>query len=94
MRVAERRTTRRTTAVRRETARGGSRKAKSGIDIKPADKGRFTAKARAHGESVQQYANDVLRPGSKASASTKRQADFARNAARWDHKGGSRRKGR
>ena len=59
---------------------------KSKIKIKPANKGKFTRKAKAKGETVQQYAAQVLKPGSKASAATKKQANFARNAASW-HKG-------
>lgn len=63
----------------------------SGIHINPANKGKFTAKAKAHGESVQQYARQVLKPGSKASASTKKQANFARNARKFNHsKGGGK----
>jgi len=60
---------------------------KSGIHINPKNKGKFTAKAKAHGESVQQYAAQVLKPGSKASASTKKQANFARNARKFHHGG-------
>lgn len=40
--------------------------------------GAFTRKARAAGESVQQYANQVTKPGSKASTRTKRQANLAK----------------
>lgn len=57
---------------------------KSGIKIKPANKGKFTAKAKASGMTVQQKAAQALKPGSKASASTKKQANFARNAAKWN----------
>lgn len=53
------------------------------IHINPANKGKFTAKAKAHGESVQGYAADVLKPNSKASPATKKQANFARNAAKF-----------
>jgi hypothetical protein len=60
--------------------------AKSGIHIKPANKGKFTAKAKKAGKSVQQEAEDVLKPGSKASPATKKQANFARNAAKWRKK--------
>jgi hypothetical protein len=56
---------------------------KSGIKINPANKGKFTAKANAAGKSVQGYASQVLKPGSKASPSTKKQANFAKNAAGW-----------
>lgn len=56
------------------------------IKIKKANRGKFTAKAKAHGEGVQQYARQVLKKGSKASAATKKQANFARNAAKWKKK--------
>lgn len=58
--------------------------AKSGIHIKAANRGKFTAKAKASGMTVQQKASAALKPGSKASAATKKQANFARNAARWN----------
>lgn len=58
------------------------------IKIKKANRGKFTAKAKAHGESVQQYAAQVLKPGSKASPATKKQANFARNATKFNHKKG------
>jgi hypothetical protein len=61
---------------------------KSGIHINPAHKGEFTRKAQAHGESVQEYAADVLKPGSKASPETKKQGNFVRNAAHFIHSGG------
>jgi hypothetical protein len=59
----------------------------STIKIKPGNKGKFTAKAKASGQSVQAKAASALKPGSKASAATKKQANFARNAAKWN-KGG------
>jgi hypothetical protein len=58
---------------------------KSGININPAHKGEFTAKAKAAGMGVQAYANKVLAPGSKASPATKKQANFARNAKKFKH---------
>lgn len=51
--------------------------------IKKANKGKFTAKAKAKGEGVQQYAKQVTKKGSKASTATKKQAVFAKNAAKW-----------
>jgi hypothetical protein len=57
------------------------------IKINPANKGKFTAKAKASGQSVQAKASAVLKTGSKASPATKRQANFAKNAAKWN-KGG------
>jgi hypothetical protein len=62
---------------------GSSKSSKSSIHINPAHKGEFTAKAKAAGKSVQEEAAAVLKPGSKASAKTKKQANFARNAAGW-----------
>ena len=41
-------------------------------------KGAFTKKANAAGMSVQAYANKVLKKGSKATATTKRQASLAK----------------
>lgn len=57
----------------------------SGIHINPAHKGDFTRKAKAAGMSVQAYAAKVLAPGSKASAATKKQANFAKQARKWNH---------
>ncbi len=55
------------------------------IHIKSENKGKFTKKAKAKGEGVQEYANEVLKPGSKASPATKKQANFARNAKKFKH---------
>jgi len=53
---------------------------KPGFWIAPAIKrpGAFTRKAKAAGESVPEYAEEVTRPGSKASTQTKRQANLAK----------------
>jgi len=57
---------------------------KGGININPANKGKFTAKAKRAGMSVQGFANKVLKAKEgKFSASTRRQANFAKNASRW-----------
>jgi hypothetical protein len=61
-----------------------SSSSKSSIHINPAHKGEFTAKAKAAGKGVQEEAAAVLKPGSKANAKTKKQANFARNAAKWN----------
>lgn len=53
--------------------------------IKPSHKGLFTKKATAHGEGVQEYANQVLAEGSKASPATKKQANFAKVSKTWKH---------
>ena len=44
------------------------------------NKGKFTKKAKAAGESVQEHAKEVLSPKSKASTTTKREANLARTA--------------
>jgi hypothetical protein len=54
------------------------------IKIKKSHEGLFTAKAKRAGMSVQAYARKVLAEGSRATAATKRQANFARNAAKWN----------
>jgi peptidoglycan L-alanyl-D-glutamate endopeptidase CwlK len=55
-----------------------------GIYINPANEGKFTAKAKAAGMGVQAYANKVLSaPEGKYPASTRKQANFARNASKW-----------
>ena len=59
---------------------------KSGIHINPAHKGEFTAKAKKAGSGVQAYANKVLSaPKGQYPASTRRQANFARNARGFNH---------
>ena len=58
----------------------------STIKIKPENKGKFTAKAKAAGKSVQAEAKAVTKPGSKASKTTKKEAVFAENAAKWNKK--------
>lgn len=59
------------------------------ISLNPANKGKFTAKAKAAGEGVQEYASKVLSaPEGRYPASTRRQANFAKNAAKWHNMGG------
>lgn len=53
------------------------------INIKPASKGKFTAKAKKAGVSVQALADKDSKPGAKVSPVTKKQAVFAKNAAKW-----------
>lgn len=59
--------------------------AKTPIKINPANKGKFTARAKANGNTVQQQAAKDLAPGSKASPAVKREANFARNARKFKH---------
>lgn len=47
--------------------------------------GAFTKKAKAAGMSVSAFARAVLKKGSKYSAATKKQANFARNARKFNH---------
>ena len=57
---------------------------KKAIKIKPSKVGTFTAAAKP-GESTQEHASRVLAAGSKASPAMKKKANFARNAAKWNH---------
>jgi hypothetical protein len=61
---------------------------KSGIVIKPQNKGTFTAAAKKSGKSVQGKAASVL-ADPNASPAMKKKANFARNAAKWK-KGGKK----
>lgn len=54
------------------------------ININPAHKGEFTAKAKRAGMSVQEYATKVLNDPD-ADPATKKQANFARNATKFSH---------
>ena len=56
------------------------------IKIKKSREGLFTDKARRAGMSVPAFARRVLAEGSRYSAETKRQANFARNSRKWSHK--------
>jgi hypothetical protein len=57
------------------------------INIKEANKGKFTAWAQAHGMTVQQAAATILRNREKYSSALIKRANFARNAAKWDEGG-------
>ena len=60
------------------------------ISIKPENKGKFTAKANAAGMGVQTFANKVLGASKGTySPSTRKQANFARNASKWNRSGGT-----
>lgn len=61
---------------------------KSGIHIDPAKRGSFTRSAKP-GEGTQAHASRVLNSPT-ASPEQKRKANFARNAAKWNHRGGKR----
>ena len=58
-----------------------------GIHIKPENKGKFTASAKAAGESVQEHATHVLNDPN-ATRLQKRRAQFAKNAKKFHHEEG------
>lgn len=64
---------------------GGVLKGKSGIHIKKSHEGLFTKKAKAAGMGVQEYASHVLANKENHSSATIKQANFARNASKWNH---------
>ena len=55
------------------------------IYIKKSKRGTFTKAAKAHGMSVQGFANKVLNNPSNYSAAMIKKANFAHNAASWKH---------
>lgn len=61
----------------------GGQLGKSGIHIKPANKGKFTAKAKSHGMGVQEFASRVMSNKEDYPSSTVKQANFAKNASKW-----------
>lgn len=60
---------------------------KKGIHIKKENRGKFTASAKAAGQSVQEHARSVLN-NPNATPLQKKRANFARNAAKWHSLGG------
>lgn len=54
------------------------------INIKKSKRGTFTKAAKAHGMSVQGFANKVLKNPSNYSAAMRKKANFARNASKWN----------
>ena len=63
-------------------------KSGSGIYIKPENKGKFTASAKAAGMGVQEFASHVLANKDDYSSTQVKRANFARNAAGWKHANG------
>ena len=55
------------------------------IHIKKSKRGTFTKAAKQHGMSVQSFANKVLKNPSKYSVAMRKKANFAHNAASWNH---------
>jgi hypothetical protein len=62
--------------------------AKGGIHIKESKKGTFTAAATKHGKSVQEFAKQVLANKENYSPAMVKKANFAHNAAGWNHADG------
>ena len=62
--------------------------AKSGIEIKPENKGKFTKWAEARGMSVQAAANKVMANTDQYPTSVVKMANFAKNAAGWNKQDG------
>lgn len=58
------------------------------IHIKPSKRGTFTAAAKKHGKSVQEFARQVLANKERYSPAMVKKANFARNAAKWHDEGG------
>lgn len=57
-----------------------------GIHIKKENRGKFTEKANRAGRGVQEHARYVMNNKEDFPTSTVKQANFARNAAKWDNK--------
>ena len=66
--------------------------AKSGIEIKPENEGKFTAWAKARGMSVQEAASKVMSNKDEYPPSVVKMANFAKNAAGWNKKEGGEQK--
>jgi hypothetical protein len=64
---------------RRRYSKGGT------ININPEKKGTFTAAATKHGESVQEFASQVLANKEDYSPAMVKKANFARNASKFKH---------
>jgi len=62
--------------------------AKSGIEIKPENKGKFTRWAKARGMSVSEAANKVMSNKDQYPTSVVNMANFAKNAAGWNKEEG------
>lgn len=58
------------------------------IHIDPSKKGTFTAAAKKHGKSVQEFARQVLANKDNYSPAMVKKANFARNASHWHTTGG------
>lgn len=59
-----------------------------GIYIKPENRGKFTAYAKAHGKGVQEMASHIMANKEDYSPTLVKRANFAKNAAKWKHEHG------
>ena len=66
--------------------------AKSGIEIKPENKGKFTRWAKSRGMSVSEAANTVMGNTDSYPPSVVKMANFAKNAAGWNKEEGGEQK--
>lgn len=67
-----------------ETDEPGLSMAKSGIEIKPENEGKFTRWAQARGMSVQEAASKVMANTDEYPTAVVKMANFAKNAAGWN----------
>src|SRR5574343_1346757 len=58
------------------------------INIKPENRGKFTAAAKKPGKGVQEYASQILANKENYSPTLVKRANFAHNAASWKHEQG------
>lgn len=71
-------------------AKGGLMQGRSGIYIKPENRGKFTAWAKSKGMGVQEAASKVMSNKEEYSPTIVKRANFAKNAAGWNKgQGGS-----
>lgn len=68
-----------TFGLNNQYAKGGS------IHIKSSKRGTFTAAAKKHGKSVQEFASQVLAHKENYSSAMVKKANFAKNASKWKH---------
>jgi hypothetical protein len=67
---------------------GGRSYEAGGININPANKGKFTKSASAAGMGTQEFAQHVLSNKDRYNATQVKRANFAKNAASWKHQQG------
>ncbi len=65
-------------------AKGGLMQGRSGIYIKPENRGKFTAWAKSKGMGVQEAASQVMANKEEYSPTIVKRANFAKNAAGWN----------